>query len=127
MRGYGRNNRDYADRWWGWDRTREHFIVGQESGIARPYYAHKKGNTEEADDVEAAKAAPAKKTRSRKSKQEKDEEWESRFKAKFVNLADILPPIPAKGSFDVNEIKRSKMTNLQIDAQANQRARRSIE
>ena len=53
MRGYGRNNRDYADRWWGWDRTREHFIVGQESGIARPYDAHKKGNTEEADDVVA--------------------------------------------------------------------------
>ncbi|GAK65136.1 DNA/RNA polymerase [Moesziomyces antarcticus] len=63
--------------------------------------------TEEGQDAEAAAQAPAKKTRSRKSKAEKDEEWESKFKAKFVNLADILPPIPAKGSFDVNEIKRS--------------------
>ena len=28
-------------------------MVGQESGIARPYDAHKKGDTEEADDVVA--------------------------------------------------------------------------
>lgn len=33
--------------------------------------------------------------------------WREQYKAKFVDLADVLPPIPAKGSFDVNEIKRS--------------------
>ncbi|KAJ1031329.1 hypothetical protein NDA18_002545 [Ustilago nuda] len=48
-----------------------------------------------------------KKKDGRKTKKDKDEEWESKFKAKFVDLADILPPIPAKGSFDVNEIKGS--------------------
>ena len=53
-----------------------------------------------------ASAATTKKN-ARKSKKDKDEEWQTKFKAKFVDLADILPPIPAKGSFDVNEIKRS--------------------
>lgn len=56
---------------------------------------------------EAEEEAPKKKRSTRKSKKDKDEEWETKFKAKFVDLADILPPIPAKGSFDVNEIKGS--------------------
>ncbi|EPQ30938.1 uncharacterized protein PFL1_01836 [Pseudozyma flocculosa PF-1] len=33
--------------------------------------------------------------------------WEERFKAKFVDLEDILPPLPEKGNFDVNEIQKS--------------------
>lgn len=56
---------------------------------------------------ESELAKPAKKAPSRKSKKDKDAEWETKFKAKFVDLAAILPPIPAKGSFDVNEIKNS--------------------
>uniref|UniRef100_V5EUZ9 DNA-directed RNA polymerase n=2 Tax=Kalmanozyma brasiliensis (strain GHG001) TaxID=1365824 RepID=V5EUZ9_KALBG len=57
---------------------------------------------EEQDEAEAPK-----KKLGRRSKKDKDAEWETKFKAKFVDLADILPAIPAKGSFDVNEIKGS--------------------
>ena len=53
-------------------------------------------------EAEAEEETPPKR-RGKKS----DKSWEQRFKAKFVDLEDILPPIPAKGSFDVNEIKRS--------------------
>ncbi|CDS00511.1 hypothetical protein [Sporisorium scitamineum] len=63
-------------------------------------------NESELDQEEVEAAAPKKKT-TRKTKKDKDAEWETKFKAKFVDLADILPPIPAKGSFDVNEIKGS--------------------
>ncbi|PWY98909.1 DNA/RNA polymerase [Testicularia cyperi] len=73
-------------------------------------------DAEEADEAasfaaEHAEAEPAEKPvakkRGSRSKAKKDEDWETKFKAKFVDLADILPPIPAKGSFDVNEIKSS--------------------
>ncbi|KAJ9478932.1 DNA-directed RNA polymerase, mitochondrial [Pseudozyma hubeiensis] len=62
---------------------------------------------EEGADAEAAPAKATKKRGARKSQKDKDLEWETKFKAKFVDLADILPAIPAKGSFDVNEIKGS--------------------
>ncbi|PWN47140.1 DNA/RNA polymerase, partial [Violaceomyces palustris] len=63
----------------------------------------------------AANATPAKQRR-RSKKLLKDaaeggsmtgETWEAHFRSKFVDLEDVLPAIPAKGSFDVNEIKRS--------------------
>lgn len=34
-----------------------------------------------------------------------EREW---VEAKFIDLADVLPPLPEKGGFDVNEIKRSQ-------------------
>ncbi|KAN0065347.1 DNA-directed RNA polymerase [Thecaphora frezii] len=48
-------------------------------------------------------------TKAKRGRQPKTElgSPEERLKAKFVDLEAILPPIPKKGSFDVNEIKRS--------------------
>ncbi|SNX82186.1 related to RPO41 - DNA-directed RNA polymerase, mitochondrial [Melanopsichium pennsylvanicum] len=64
--------------------------------------------SEEAEGEEGEEgAATEKKKGAKKTRKERDEEWETKFKAKFVDLVDILPPIPAKGSFDVNEIKGS--------------------
>ncbi|OSD03827.1 DNA/RNA polymerase [Trametes coccinea BRFM310] len=48
-----------------------------------------------------AKSAP--KAKDRKSK----EEIEKRLEGKFVNLVDVLPPLPEKGKFDVKAIKDS--------------------
>lgn len=62
----------------------------------------------EGQDIETAEAARPKQTKKQPKSQAKTKnQKEEQFRAKYVDLADLLPPIPAKGSFDVNEIKRS--------------------
>lgn len=47
-------------------------------------------------------------TRKRKSKAKDAVEGEAKVQSKFVNLVDLLPPLPKKGDFDVQTIKKSQ-------------------
>ena len=47
-------------------------------------------------------------TKVRKKRRSREEMEALTNASKFVNLTDLLPPLPKKGSFDVGTIKRSE-------------------
>lgn len=57
-----------------------------------------------ASEIEAEPLVKKRKTRSRKD----TEEDTTAVISKFVNLTDLLPPLPQKGNFDVKTIKQSQ-------------------
>lgn len=73
-----------------------------------PEEADEDGN--EDGDIEAEEAEEKPKPKKKRGPRKKtfDENIETRLAGKFVNLVDILPPLPAKGMFDVSAIKESQ-------------------
>jgi DNA-directed RNA polymerase, mitochondrial len=47
-------------------------------------------------------------TQKARAKAEKDAETTAALLGKFVDVVDLLPPLPKKGMFDVQDIKNSK-------------------
>ncbi|KAI0776637.1 DNA/RNA polymerase [Trametes elegans] len=60
------------------------------------------------EEEEEEEEKPKKKPKARRAKGSPAQDIEHRLEGKFVNLVDVLPPVPKKGMFDVKAIKDSQ-------------------
>ena len=80
-----------------------HDATGGRRTPARPEADKEKDSAQRAEEDK-----PKKKAKARRGKGSPTQDIEHRLEGKFVNLVDVLPPIPKKGMFDVKAIKDSQ-------------------
>jgi len=83
-------------------------LAADGAGTTEDDHAELLDDDEESDaDVEEAEESAPKKTKKRATATRETKGYTKKMKTYFVNVTDLIPPVPAKGDFNIESIKKS--------------------